>query len=311
MKGPGAYVIACFTLDGQRIWSRHGAFGAQEHGNHTSPTLVDGKLIFAANKTLYAFDAKTGRDLWQNTPTDWQNQFCGSSPVVTRIGSESVIIGKKFVHRASDGTELCPNNLDSYFAEATPSWRTESSTILSASAAGRTWFPFISVKLPASTAPGVKAETVWAPDGKDVSMTMRGPIFAIASPLYVDGIVYAIEMSGGLTAVDPSGRKSLYRQWLDGYNRYNRYLYGVAASPALGGKNIYITDDAGYTHVIQPGPQFKEIGKNILENLHFSGQGGNPCRQESFYTSPWFDGKTMLLRGEQYLYCIGEKQAKP
>ncbi len=167
---------------------------------------------------------------------------------------------------------------------------------------------FISVKLPASTTAGVKAETVWAPDGKDVSMTMRGPIFAIASPLYVDGIVYAIEMSGGLTAVDIVGRKSLYRQWLDGYNRYNRYLYGVTASPALGGKNIYIIDDAGYTHIIQPGPQFKEIGKNILENIHFSGQGGNPCHQESFYTSPYFDGTTMLLRGEEYLYCIEEKQ---
>jgi outer membrane protein assembly factor BamB len=307
MKGPGAYVIACFDLDGKRIWSRHDAFGAQEHGNHTSPTLVDGKLIFAANKTLYAFDAKTGQDLWKNTPSDWQNQFCGSSPVVTRIGGESVIIGKKFVHRASDGTELCPNNLDGYFAEATPI--VENGVIHNPFRfrGFRDTVSFISVKLPASTAKGVKAETVWAPDGKDVSMTMRGPIFAIASPLYVDGIVYAIEMSGGLTANDTVGKKSLYRQWLDGYNRYNRYLYGVTASPALGGKNIYITDDAGYTHIIQPGPQFKEIGKNILENIHFSGQGGNPCHQESFYTSPYFDGKTMLLRGEQYLYCIEEK----
>jgi outer membrane protein assembly factor BamB len=307
MKGPGAYVIACFDLNGQRVWSRHGAFGAQEHGNHTSPALVDGKLIFAANKTLYAFDAKTGADLWKNTPTDWQNQFCGSSPVVTHIGGESVVIGKKFVHRASDGTELCANNLDSYFAEATPIVEDGVMHNPFRFRGFKDMVSFISVKLPASTAPGVKAETVWAPDGHDVSMTMRGPIFAIASPLYVDGIVYAIEMSGGLTAVDTAARKPLYRQWLDGYNRYNRYLYGVAASPALGGKNIYILDDAGYTHIIQPGPQFKEIGKNILENLHFSGVGGNPCHQESFYTSPYFDGKTMLLRGEQYLYCIEEK----
>jgi outer membrane protein assembly factor BamB len=312
MKGPGAYVIACFDLDGRRVWSRHGAFGAQEHGNHTSPALVDAKLIFAANKTLYAFDAKTGQDLWKNTPGDWQNQFCGSSPVVTRIGGNSVIIGKRFIHRASDGTELCPNNLEMTLAEATPI--VENGVIFNPFRF-RGWketASFISVKLPVSTAAGVKAETVWAPDGKDVSMTMRGPIFAIASPLYVDGIVYAIEMSGGLTAVDTVGRKSLYRQWLDGYNRYNRYVYGVTASPALGGKNIYLTDDAGYTHIIQPGPQFKEIGKNILENIHFSGQGGNPCHQESFYTSPYFDGKTMLLRGEEYLYCIEENQpARP
>jgi outer membrane protein assembly factor BamB len=308
MKGPGAYVIACFDLDGRRVWSRHDAFGAQEHGNHTSPTLVDGRLIFAANKSLYAFDPKTGRELWRNTPTDWQNQFCGSSPVVARIGAESVIIGKRFIHRASDGTELCPNNLDMTLAEATPI--VENGVIFNPFRfrGWRETASFISVKLPASTTAGVKVQTLWAPDGKDVSMTMRGPIFAIASPLYVDGIVYAIEMSGGLTAVDTVGRKSLYRQWLDGYNRYNRYLYGVTASPALGGRNIYIIDDAGYTHIIQPGPQFKEIGKNILENLHFTGQGGNPCHQESFYTSPYFDGTTLLLRGEEYLYYIEEER---
>ena len=95
--------------------------------------------------------------------------------------------------------------------------------------------------------------------------------------------------------------------WLDGYDRYNRYVYGVCASPALGGKCIYVTDDAGYTHVIQPGPQLKELARNILENVHLSGGGGNPCKQESFYTSAWFDGKFMYLRGEEYLYGIGGK----
>ena len=133
-----------------------------------------------------------------------------------------------------------------------------------------------------------------------------GGIFMVASPLYVDGVVYSVEMGGGLAAVDTLAKKALYRQYLDGYNRYNRYLYGVAASPALAGKNIYITDDAGYTHIIQPGPQFKELGRNILENIHLSGLGGNPCKQESFYTSPCFEGKAMYLRGEEYLYCIRE-----
>jgi hypothetical protein len=51
---------------------------------------------------------------------------------------------------------------------------------------------------------------------KDVSMTLRGPIFAIASPLYLNGIVYSIEMSGGLAAVDVEAKKLLYRRWLEG-----------------------------------------------------------------------------------------------
>jgi hypothetical protein len=114
-------------------------------------------------------------------------------------------------------------------------------------------------------------------------------------------------MTGGFTAVDVQGQRGLYRRWLDGYNRYNRFLYGVVASPTLAGKHIYVVDDAGYTHLIQPGPQFKEVGRNVLENIFFSSQAGNPCRQEAFYTAPYFEGKAMYLRGEEYLYRIEEK----
>src|SRR6266705_2918078 len=92
---------------------------------------------------------------------------------------------------------------------------------------------FIGVKLPASAAAGAKVQTVLDADGKSVTMPSRvdGPIFMVASPLYVDGVVYSIEMGGGLTAVDTVSKNALYRQYLDGCNRFNRFLYGVAASP--------------------------------------------------------------------------------
>lgn len=307
MKGPGAYVIACFDLNGKRIWSVHAALGASEHGSHASPGLADGKLIYAVDKLLMAYDAKTGKELWRASSKDWQNQTCGSSALITKIGAEDVIVGKRYIYRAADGVEIGPHRAEFTMTESTP---IVENGVLYNPFSFRGWHAtvsFISVRLPASTAPGSKAETIWLPEGKDVSMALRGPIFAIASPLYYNGIVYSIEMSGGLAAVDVEGKKSLYRRSLDGYNRYNRFLYGVCASPTLAGNNIYITDDAGYTHIIQPGPEFREVGKNILENIHFSGVGGNPCHQESFYTSPYFEGKCLYLRGEDYLYCIEEK----
>ncbi len=161
-------------------------------------------------------------------------------------------------------------------------------------------------RLPA--APNAKAEVLWAPEGADVFMPVRGRAAQIASPVCVDGVIYTVDMTGALAVLDVPNKKCLYRLWLDGYNRYNRMVYGFCASPTMAGrdKNVYIIDDAGYTHVIAPGPQFKEVARNILENIHLAGQGGNPCRQESFYTSPWFEGKSMYLRGEEYLYCIGE-----
>ncbi len=57
--------------------------------------------------------------------------------------------------------------------------------------------------------------------------------------------------------------------------------------------------------MLRPGPRLDERARNVIENIHLSGLGGNPCKQESFYSSPYFDGKRMYLRGEEYLYCIG------
>jgi outer membrane protein assembly factor BamB len=309
MKGPGAHVIACFDLSGRRVWSKHDAsFGSLEHGNHNSPNLIDGKLIYAANMTLVAYDAKTGRELWRNSPDDWQNGGHGSSsPLAVRIGDAGAIVSMRYLHRASDGTVICPSRLE-LWGVLTPI--IENGIMFNPCRWHGFTAPvgFIGVKLPSSLGVGAKVETLMDLDGKDVTMPTRqsGPLFTVASPLWVDGVVYSVEMGGGLAAVDTTTRKALYRQYLDGYNRYNRYVYGVAASPTLGGRNIYITDDAGYTHVIEPGPQLKELGGNVIENMHLSGQGGNPCRQETFATSPCFEGKAMYLRGEEYLYCIGQ-----
>jgi len=309
MKGPGSHVIACFDLGGKRVWSWHdgGSLGSTEHGNHMSLNLVEGRLIYAANGTLLALDAKTGKELWRNCPDDWQNIGHGSnSPLIVRIGDRSAIVHIRYIHRVSDGTVICPSNLE-LWGVLTPivhdgvifnpcRWRGFDAPV-----------SFVAVRPPTEIAPDAETEIVLDLDGRDVTFPLRaeGPIFMVASPLWVDGVVYSIEMGGGLAAVDTVAGKALYRQYLDGYNRYNRFVYGVAASPTLAGKSIYITEDAGYTHIIRPGPRLEELGRNVIENVHLSGLGGNPCKQESFYTSPYFEGKHMYLRGEEYLYCIG------
>ena len=309
MKGPGSHVIACFDLNGKRLWSWHdgGSLESTEHGNHMSLNLVDGRLIYAANGTLLALDAKTGKELWRNCPDDWQNIGHGSnSPLVVKTGDQDAIVHIRYIHRVSDGTVICPSNLD-LWGVLTPI--VQDGVLLNPCRWHGFNAPvsFLGVKLPADAGADAKTETVLDLDGKDVTMPQRaqGPIFMVASPLWVDGVVYSVEMGGGLAAVDTVARKALYRQYLDGYNRYNRYMYGVAASPTLAGRNIYITDDAGYTHIIRPGPRLDESAHNVIENIHLSGLGGNPCKQESFYTSPYFEGTRMYLRGEEYLYCIG------
>jgi outer membrane protein assembly factor BamB len=305
IKGPGAYGIQCFDLDGKRLWTLHEVLGCEEHGNHQSPLLVDGKLVFGALKTLLALDAKTGALVWKNTNMDTLGS--GTSPVAARIGAAAVIITAKKLVRASDGVEMGPSNLN-IWGDPTP---VVENGIVYNTSRFRGWEEVTSmtaVKLPSNPDKGA-GQVVWDPPGKDLATPARGTNYTVASPLVVDGVLYGVDMTGGITAVDLQTQKGLYRRWLDGYNRYNRFLYGVAASPTLAGKHIYVVDDAGYTHLIQPGPQFKELGRNVLENIFFSSVSSNPCRQEAFYTAPFFEGKSMYLRGEEYLYRIEEKTA--
>lgn len=310
MKGPGAQVIVCLDLDGKRVWSVYdSSLGSPEHGNHISPNLVDGMLIYAARGTLLAYDAKTGKERWRNHPNDWQNEGHGSnSPMIVKINGESAIVEMRYIHRASDGTVICPSNLD-IWGILTPV--IEDGVIYNPCRWHGFKDPvsFAGVKLPASTAAGSKVQIALDLDGKDFTMPARvdGPIFMVASPLYIDGVVYSIEMGGGLCAVDTANRKALYRQFLDGYDRFNRFLYGQAASPVQAGKNIYITDDAGYTQIIEPGANLKVLHRNVIENIDIGGLGGNPGKQECFYTGAFFEGKRMYLRGEEYLYGIGQE----
>jgi hypothetical protein len=305
MKGPGAYAIQCLDLEGKRIWTLHEVLGSEEHGNHQSPLLCEGKLIFGAVKTLLGIDSKTGSVLWRNAGMD--SLGSGTSPIVARIGAAAVVVTAKKIVRASDGVEVGPSNLN-IWGDPTPV--VEAGVVYNTSRF-RGWDELTSmtaVKLPSSAEKGA-AQAIWDPPGKDIATLARGTNYTIASPLLLDGILYGVDMTGGLTAVDVAGHKGLYRRWLDGYNRYNRFLYGVAASPTLAGKHIFVVDDAGYTHLIQPGPAFKETGKNVLENIFLSSISGNPCHQEAFYTAPYFEGKAMFLRGEEYLYRIEEKTA--
>jgi outer membrane protein assembly factor BamB len=310
MKGPGASVVCCYDLNGKRIWSHHEAFGASEHGLHTSPVLADGKLIYAANHTLVAYDAATGKEQWRQKT----EEYCGESPQIVRIGGEACVLSKHSgrmvtLHRVSDGTKLAAFDCG-LFGEETPivengvvyipdrfkGWNSDN-------------VAFTALELPVNDNGKFKEQFQlnWARD----HVPLRGISFWVASPLFVDGLVYTEDMSGGLMAVDVAAQKSAYRRWLDWYARYDRYLYGAVASPTLGGKNIYLVDNAGYTIILKPGPTYQEIGRNVIENISPSSISGNPNKQEAFYSSPVFVGSMIYLRGEEYLYAIGGGEARP
>ena len=304
--GQGSSVVVCYDLAGKRLWSYFCNFGTAEHGSHASPILIDGKLIHAVGKALLAFDPATGKLLWEATPG---NTTCSETPTPGRISGTAVVWRPGRIVRVSDGATVCQDkSLDSMIASL--SLIIEKDVVYNP-AKFKSWsgVSLTATKLPDPADAKGKATVLWETDDKNPDAIERGFPFYVASPLYVNGIVYGTDESGRITAMDAATGKFIFCKWPDNYNRYERSVFGCSASPTLGGKYIFQVDASGCTTILESGPQYKEAGRNILENIQpsITGMYALPCNQECFYTSPYFEGPRIYLRGQEYLYCIGKE----
>jgi hypothetical protein len=125
------------------------------------------------------------------------------------------------------------------------------------------------------------------------------------SPLVWEGLAYQIDIYGNLFVYDLAAKQTLY--WRDlklrGIMHYN--AVPVAASPALIGRHIFLCDNQGTTVVIEPGREYKEVARNRIDTV-LDRELPLPSQETLTYSPPITDGKHIFLRGERYLYCIGD-----
>ncbi len=302
MKGPGAYVIAAYTLDGKRVWSYHEALGAPEHGSHISPALINGKLIFAANTTLMALDAATGKVAWQDKLLpDAQN--CSSCLFVkAMIGKAPVLIAyPNWIVNPANGEVLWKGkqNNDNYFSSLATPWTERGYIFVDGGVFKKA---LRAIELP--TTPQGTSRVAWQLEDKQWRLEESSG-FSIASSILTGGLYYTLDTMGVLTVLDPASGRVAYMRRVEMFQRANRQIYGFTASPTIGGKNLYIFDNTGSSLLLAPGPVYKEVGRNVIENQVAS--AWEDYKQERFYASPVFDGSAIYLKGSEYLYCIREE----
>ena len=131
------------------------------------------------------------------------------------------------------------------------------------------------VKLPSSA--DDKLETLWKGN-------LKGDGYWFASPIYHDGLIYAVHRTAAFSVVDAQTGKLVY---------FDRLNFGgdVYPSICLAGKYLYVSSDNGTTIVLEPGREYKEIARNNLE---------------TFRSTPIFEGRRMYVRTQKHLWCIGE-----
>jgi outer membrane protein assembly factor BamB len=306
----GSGVVACFDLEGNRKWTIVIPIKHSEHGYCSTPCLVDGKLVVKSSGYLgaVALDAKTGAVV---TPMPlWKAKGLAmySSPLPVLVGKEKLIVQSfAVINQLSDGKVVSKTftppyyNIYDYVSPAIEG-RTICSKVL-AKKDGNHRFVF-------QTLPDEMSDGLTMKQKVDVEYDVKAfPCWFsydhCASPLLYQGLAYILSVDGVLTVIDSATGEIVYQKLLDlspmmvhgGIVRA-----GCSVSPTLAGKYIYIWDNQGSTLIIEPGRQFKPVGRNRLENLWFR---YGPERNECTTSNPVFSGNRLYYRGEVNLYCIG------
>lgn len=260
----GNGVAACYDLQGVRRWIKFVERPSQGWGHSASPLLAQGKLICHVRQ-LNALDAATGSPVWQ-APS---GQRWGT-PILARAGDVEVLVtAGGDVVRVSDGKVLASklSSLD-YCA------------------------PILNGDTVYFVQNGGKAIRLTAPEGDTMTPAVLWETKPVsnryyASPLYHEGLIYAIVQGGALSVIDAATGAVVAEKKIE--------LKGLAyPSLCLAGNAILAGSDGGSTVVIKPGKDAEVLGRNMLE-----GHRGSPVAA----------GDRLYLRGFKHLYCIGA--AKP
>lgn len=297
----GTGVAARFDLDGNRKWiSRLKTEEGEGLAYPAGGAVIGGKFVVFIGEMI-AFDSQSGKEVWRQPKADRAN----GSLLPAKLAGVEVVLGQRGeVVRASDGKLLWDN------PDKGPSDSGWNPSVVIGDVMYLPWQGTLSIKvLNFSKCTGDQ----WQPErGSFEAGNPRGPDgkgwqdkWSAGSPLVWQDMLYMVDMYGTFIAVDLKTQQVAYRQNLDtrGLQHYN--AMGVVASPTLMENHIYVFDNQGTGIVLEPGRQFKQVAINRIES-QLERTVAIPPQEILTYSAPVADGKCFFLRGEKYLYCVGE-----
>jgi outer membrane protein assembly factor BamB len=311
----GDGVSACYDLNGNKKWAHYERIPDQnwgEHGCGISPALYKNLFLDATNGHLVAYDKTTGKQVWAAASKGW------SGTVGTLVFEMN---GNPYAF--SYGNFISLKDGKSYFAGQfiDPSPAIDGNMVYCVQSTARAWWYKIDpqsngdLKVTLTTPANSKGDNnltfPLADEGKRWDPMAN---YYSASPLFHDGLLYCVSCWGNLVVIDPAKAAIVYQKKLpfDFKNPQSRKSFGMGmgASISIAGKYIYMIDSAGCVLVMEPGREYKEVAHNNIDETipegweikHWVGP-----HHEQFEATPVFDGSRIYFRGEQYIYCVGEK----
>jgi outer membrane protein assembly factor BamB len=278
----GSAGTACVdTASGKTLWLRRDLPCDHFRGPGSSPILYKNLLILTFDgfdlQYLAALDKTTGKTVWRKDRTtkystdngDYKKAY--STPSIVEVNGKPQLISPA----AEATTALDPNTGEEI-------WKIYHGGM---NAAARPVFGFGMIYLTSGHNMNLLAVKQGATGDltiKDAVWTTKRGVPTRPSLLLIDDLLYMVSDNGVATCVEAKTGKEVWHERLGG---------AFSSSPIYAAGHIYMCDDSGKTHVLEPGRTFKEIAVNKLD-------GG--CM-----ASPAVVGDSLLLRTKTHLYCIG------
>lgn len=275
----GVSGLAAFDFDGNLLWQAQTGTKTAGFGSASSP-VVHGDLVLInasiESDTLFAFDRKTGKEVWSVGPINraWTSPCLVTAP----DGSTELILNHKDEVVGYDpltGKKLwwCVA-IDDYIV---PVPITHDGIVY---CLGGRSNRSLAIK-PGGRGDVTETHKLWQ---KSIGAN-------VTSPVFYDGHLYWASDKGIQCCLRASDGELVYRERLPTSAR-------IYASIIRAGKHFYVTTrDAGVV-VLDAIPEYKEVATNVIAS-----------DETLVNASPAVSGDQLLLRTDQYLYCIGTPTA--
>lgn len=283
----GMMGLFCYDLDGKLIWKKDlGLYPMRSGwGTSSSPVLLGDRLFLQIDNEkdsfLVALDKKTGNEVWRvkrdelstwSTPFIWKNRE--RTELVTggtRLRSYDPETGKLLWELGMAGGR---SSASATADEETLYVGNEFRDRDGPDQGGGVLF-------------AVKAGGSGTLTDKDVAWSQRDAAPSMASPLLYQGYLYVLDRrTSTVNCYDAKTGKPAYQRQRLGSGAF-------WSSPWAYDGKVFCLDDQGETFVLQPGPTFKVLARNKL--------------QDQFWASVAVAEEGLLLRGVEYLYCVEKK----
>lgn len=314
MTTPGT--ILAFDRDGELLWQHSAieAYGRLTFPNgRTGAVLIDGPRAIVhiissgwgkqapARDRFFAFDKKTGTNLWSCTPGGPPKDSSFSFPVVADVG------GRRLLYAGLGGGYVAC--VDTRTGD--PVWRFQmsiggiNSNPVLAYSDDRSSFDVIAIhgkeNLDSSTigrmvrlkhpAVGLLGATPAPNQTLDKSAEMwRNDLVAFtSSPVLVGNRVYETTLTGDLNCVDVDTGKVLWHEKLAPDQ--------IHASPVWGDGKLYVPMNNGSFHIVEPG----DDGCKVLQSIQLEG---------ACVGAPAIAGGRIYVHSTEKLYCFAGGRGK-